>query len=66
VITGGYLKYVYIKYGPSPPWLPVTDSCKNYITTLFVKGKQRVGDDSASVKGGETAGLEWSASLGAQ
>jgi hypothetical protein len=66
VIIAGYPKYLYIKSGSSPSWLPVTDSCKNFSATLFIKIKQRFGEDSANMEGRETAGLESSASLGAQ
>jgi hypothetical protein len=46
--------------------LPGTGSCKNFRTTLFIKGKQGVGADSASVKGRETAGLQCLVGLAAQ
>ncbi len=47
-------------------WLPVTDSCKNYMATLYVKGKHKVGENSASAKKEETAGLGWFAGWAGQ
>jgi hypothetical protein len=47
-------------------WLPGTDGCKNYSWMLYIEGKQTVGVDWVSVRGGESACLERVASLGAQ